>query len=408
MRLGSPCYNAAHSDFNRLTMLFPTPASRTEDVMNKSNAWAPKRGKRNPRRLRSFADSMDALAAVFNTNRLRNVQDFRIAAHLVSMEIRKLLWSPNTLATAVESPRLHPLFRSRFLEGDLYETGWYNFGVSYTMRKVARVKFQDAEGNDVGEYNPIISTPEFKMSLGTYDFRLYIHPLHGFTYDSSVGWRLNRFIDEQEQPVKLDKWLSQNLFGVERDERLAYGRNEYTLRRTLTWLANKEALHTDVPEKKEEYQEYRDMEIVNVGTLHYPHIVMLQVARYLLRQYHAGWYSNRNAWESALPGRSPLQSPVDMDWGIIASGHAGVNPLGETLDEGGRYRPIGVTTLADILVPGNRPSDISKCYKVRRDVSDTLRSDWHNLLVTGFLSSDVLMDIWMPRNTFDEVHVFPL
>ena len=99
--------------------------------------------------------------------------------------------------------------------------------------------------------------------VATRIWRIVVHPLHGLKFNrTEKKWIFGPLFDTQAQRMTIEPWLKQRLLRVD-------GR-EYSLRDTLKFIANKEAVHVDI--RKE--VSARDMERVHFGHTTYPHIVV--------------------------------------------------------------------------------------------------------------------------------------
>ena len=228
-----------------------------------TTVWRPK-SQQNAKALRSFGDTMDDIRDVleFRSDVSVSVDYIRNAGRRVSVELRKLLLDSAPLVHRVlEKPRFLPLRESVGLMGDVYEN-------SFTMR----IALGTEDGPSLGQ-------------IAEHTWELTVHPLHGLRFGSRPKhWIVEPLFDEEVPPMTLETWLRQRLFRV--DQRV------YSLRETLKFVTNKEAVHVDID--RDELS--RDMERVHFGYTTYPHMVAFLVASYVLEQYRASRTEHAELW----------------------------------------------------------------------------------------------------------------
>ena len=95
---------------------------------------------------------------------------------------------------------------------------------------------------------------------------------------------MEQLFDTRAEPMPLGTWLNQRLFRV--DERM------YSLRDTLKFVANTEAVHVDVDRDEQS----RDMERVHFGLTTYPQLVAVLVASHVLERYRTSRKENAELW----------------------------------------------------------------------------------------------------------------
>ena len=205
------------------------------DSGDTATAWNPKRHQ-NAKALRLFHEGMEDIHGALAILNRGTVGGMGRVGRRVSVELRKLLFDGAPLVHRVlQGPRFHPLVDAENLAGDVYKNE-YSF----------RVAPETSDG------------PNLKM-VATRTWRIVVHPLRGLNFNrTEKKWIVGPLFDTQVQRMTLESWLKQRLLRVD-------GR-EYSLRDTLKFIANKEAVHVDIGKEVS----VRDMERVHFG----PHDVI--------------------------------------------------------------------------------------------------------------------------------------
>ena len=263
---------------------------------------------------------MDDTRAVleFRPDRTLSVEYIRNAGRKVSVELRKLLLDRAPLLhRVVEGPRFNPLRDRTGLTGDIYEN-------SSTIRVTP--------GTEEGPQSAIFAEHTWSVA---------IHPLHGLRFNSPAErWVFGPIFDAQAQPVALDTWLNQRLFQVDR--------RVYSLRNTLKYVANKEAVHVDL--RKDEQS--RDMEHVHFGHTTYPQLVAVLVASYLLERYRTSRTESAELWGQFLG----MRDTGDPEYKIFSGGEFQATEF---------YSPGFPDEFHDTGIPLPKPGRVWKPVQIR-------------------------------------------
>ena len=172
---------------------------------------------------------------------VQNSDSLTLAADKVAAPVRRLLLES---APLLRGAQLHPLYDATSLVGGIYKNGHYGF------RVVA------SDGSSSG---------------GNYEIQ--VHPLHGLRHVED-NWIMEPLFDLKGKPMKLKRWLRQELLCVD-------GRS-YDLEQVLRFFVNRNSLHNDTKKDAKALQEREDMEHVNVRTVYYPALVTLFTATYVV------------------------------------------------------------------------------------------------------------------------------
>ena len=265
-------------------------------------AWIPK-PHQNAKALRLFCEGMEDMNGSLRMLGQGSVGGMRTVGRKVSVELRKLFFDPIPLVHRVlHRPRFHPLFSSEGLAGDIYHN---------------ESSLRIAPGTRNGPLPGMVAT---------HTWRVVVHPLHGLNFKRiEKKWIFGLLFDTQAQRMALEPWLKQRLFKVD-------GR-EYSLRETLKFIANKEAVHVDI----EKDVSARDMERVHFGHTTYPHVVAIMVASYLLEQYKTSCEIEEEKWGRFLGFGDWRVADYDLIRGGEFRG-ADIEPMGF----GGEFHETGI------------------------------------------------------------------
>ena len=244
--------------------------------MSPASTWETK-PQQNAKALRLFRDGMENMHGGLWSFR-EDVWRLPAATRSISVELRKFLFDGTPLVHRVLlRPRFHPLKRTESLAGDVH----------FQERTLSM-----ALGTERGP----IPGP-----VASHTWTIAVHPLHGLRYEEKEKrWYVERAFDVDAEPIRLGPWLNQRLYCVD-------GR-EYRLLDTLKFVANREAVHADI----EKDTMVRDMERVHFGHITYPHLVVLNVASYLLERYRSGFREHEERWRAftQMPGHEPADFKV--------------------------------------------------------------------------------------------------
>lgn len=259
-----------------------------------SALWRPK-PQQNAKALRSFKDAMSDIRDIleFRPDAALSVDFIRTASRKVSVGLRKLILDAAPLLHRVlERPRFLPLRGRASLTGDIYE----NF-------RTLRVAPWTEDGRQ-------------RAHFAEHTWGITVHPLHGLQFESSAKrWGSGPLFDVNLQPLPLDTWLNQRLFQV--DQR------EYSLRHTLKYVADKEAVHVDL--RRDELS--RDMESVHFGHTTYAQLIAVLVASHLLERYRTSRTESTELWGQfhGIDGEAAPDFEIVGGWEFDA---ADIDPLG--------------------------------------------------------------------------------
>ena len=194
----------------------------------------------NHRRADETRRSLDAIrltAAQIQAAPTANTELLVTTAKMLAAPVRLLLLEQRPLFTG---RFLHPLRRASSLTGEIFTRGQLHLTVRGPDRSATR-----------GDYG------------------VEVHPLHGLAY-SNESWHLAGMFDTGRQSMTVSRWLKQRVLRVDS--------TEYTLESVLRFAVNRDSLHLS----HEVDEQRRHLELVNVGTLHYPAMVLHHTAAYLV------------------------------------------------------------------------------------------------------------------------------
>ena len=176
--------------------------------------WKPK-GQQQANPFRLFNESMYEIMDNLDSLATSDLRDVPRTARRLAVELRKLLCDGTPLVHQVlEGTRFHPLHQTESLLGD-----------KYTNNQTIQLALANERREIMGP-------------AASHTWSICVYPLHGLRFDSpSKKWIFQPMFDKSGTPLRLEPWLKQRLFCV--DDR------EYSLRDTLSFLANKEAAHVD-------------------------------------------------------------------------------------------------------------------------------------------------------------------